>query len=142
SGRLSLTNLKRNSFVGTPYWMAPELIKRSGYSFKVDIWSLGITVYEVAKGVPPFMEYEPMKAIMMIPKSAPPQLPSEFSKHIRDFLSHCLDHDPEKRLSAEELLKHKFIKSAKKNDLLMDLVIRHQEWEAKNIKDDKKPDLL
>jgi serine/threonine-protein kinase 24/25/MST4 len=60
---LSLNHVKRNSFVGTPYWMAPEVIKRSGYDFKADIWSFGITLYEIAIGQPPYVECNEKKVV-------------------------------------------------------------------------------
>ncbi len=79
AGNISF-NAKRTSFVGTPFWMAPELISRSQYDFKADIWSLGITVIEMAVGNPPFANEEPGKALYLIPRSRPPRLTGNFSK--------------------------------------------------------------
>lgn len=74
--------------------MAPELIKQSSYDFKADIWSLGITIYEMTTGNPPHVNVEPAKVIFLITRNAPPSLNDSFSKNLRDFLSLCLRDDP------------------------------------------------
>ncbi|KAI0005536.1 kinase-like domain-containing protein [Russula compacta] len=131
SGQLSGTlSAKKNTFVGTPYWMSPEVIKQSGYDHKADIWSLGITAIELAKGEPPYAELHPMKVLFLIPKNPPPQLDTMFSKPFREFVSYCLQRDPRDRPSARELLKHKFIRMARKTSYLTELIERHERWKA------------
>lgn len=125
-----LTNLKsqRHTFVGTPYWMAPEVIEQNGYDFKADIWSLGITAWELLHGKVPLGEVHHMKVLFRIPKEPAPRLQgNQYSREYKDFVHCCLQKDPEKRPSAGQLLKHKFIKSAPKVSSLKQLVQRAQE---------------
>ncbi|CAG8456764.1 816_t:CDS:2 [Funneliformis caledonium] len=131
AGQLTASSAKRTSFVGTPYWMAPEVIKEGAtYDTKADIWSLGITVIEMATGNPPHHKLSAMKAIQLIPKTPPPQLEDKFSVHIRELVSLCLNDYSEQRPTAEELMKSKFIKSATKHPigLLRELIAKYEQW--------------
>ncbi|KAI8924660.1 kinase-like domain-containing protein, partial [Entophlyctis helioformis] len=122
SGQITATITKKNTFVGTPYWMAPEVILRSAYNAKADVWSLGITAWELATGLPPHANIHPMRVLFMIPKQAPPQLDERFSADFRDFVSRCLTHRPKDRPTAHELLQHPFVSNAQTANPLLDLV--------------------
>ncbi|KAI6136199.1 kinase-like domain-containing protein [Pisolithus sp. B1] len=142
SGEVKLADFGKNTFVGTPYWMSPEVIKQSGYDHKADIWSLGITAIEASQrraticrtapdeGIVPWAGLYNLQVLFLIPKNPPPQLDSHFSKPFRDFVSYCLQRDPRDRPSARELLKHKFIRMAKKTIYLTELIERHERWKA------------
>ncbi|KAJ3108974.1 putative protein serine/threonine kinase [Phlyctochytrium planicorne] len=112
SGQITSTMTKKNTFVGTPYWMAPEVILRSAYGCKADIWSLGITAIELATGLPPYANLHPLRVLFMIPKVEPARLPETFSRPFQDFVSKCLQQKQSQRASASELLNHPFVANA------------------------------
>ncbi|CAB0004154.1 unnamed protein product [Nesidiocoris tenuis] len=111
AGQLTDTMAKRNTVIGTPFWMAPEVIQEIGYDCVADMWSLGITALEMAEGKPPYGDIHPMRAIFMIPTKPPPSFrePDKWSPEFIDFVSRCLVKNPEERATASEMLNHEFI---------------------------------
>ncbi|KAK4051572.1 kinase that interacts with cdc31p [Microbotryomycetes sp. JL201] len=126
------TNNKRSTFIGTPLWMAPEVITDGKlYDTKADIWSLGITCYEIATGNPPYFGMEPLRACALIPRSTPARLEGgSWSTPMRDFLAQCLQIDPTSRPTADELARHKWIKAASKvpMTIMRELINRYVNW--------------
>nr|CAD7201600.1 unnamed protein product [Timema douglasi] len=117
SSHLAATLGRRNTSVGTPYWMAPEVIAceqqlDSSYDARCDVWSVGITAIELAEGDPPLSELHPMRALFQIPRNPPPSLghPEDYSPHLSDFISECLVKDLEQRPFIRELLEHPLLK--------------------------------
>jgi len=105
------------TMVGSPYWMAPEVISQGSYDNMADIWSLGVTLIEMAEGGPPRGDQTPLKVLRMIPTLPPPNFKdsAKWTKDFHDLISQCLQTKASNRSSCKDLLKHSFIKSAKKN---------------------------
>eukprot|EP01098_Paradermamoeba_levis_P011491 TRINITY_DN4931_c0_g1_i6.p1 TRINITY_DN4931_c0_g1~~TRINITY_DN4931_c0_g1_i6.p1 ORF type:complete len:486 (+),score=143.56 TRINITY_DN4931_c0_g1_i6:131-1588(+) len=114
AAQLTKKQQKRNTVVGTPYWMAPELIRGHDYDTKVDIWSLGIMVMEMIEGEPPYMEFPPLRALFLITTRGIPDLkePQKWSPELRNFVSSCLTKEVDKRMNGTDLLKHPFLQKA------------------------------
>uniref|UniRef100_A0A8W7P3H1 non-specific serine/threonine protein kinase n=1 Tax=Anopheles coluzzii TaxID=1518534 RepID=A0A8W7P3H1_ANOCL len=134
AGQLTDTMAKRNTVIGTPFWMAPEVIEEIGYDCVADIWSLGITALEMAEGKPPYGDIHPMRAIFMIPTKPPPSFrdPDIWSPEFIDFVSLCLVKNPEERATATDLLAHEFIRNAKPCSILSQMIA-----EAKEIRENQ-----
>uniref|UniRef100_H3CI16 non-specific serine/threonine protein kinase n=1 Tax=Tetraodon nigroviridis TaxID=99883 RepID=H3CI16_TETNG len=137
AGQLTDTMAKRNTVIGTPFWMAPEIIQENGYNCVADIWSLGITAIEMAEGKPPYADIHPMRAIFMIPTNPPPTFrkPELWSESF-DFVSQCLVKNPEERATATQLLQHPFIKTSKPRSVLRTLISDAMEIKLKRRSDE------
>ncbi|KAG8307806.1 serine threonine kinase 10 [Homalodisca vitripennis] len=133
SAKNKSTLQKHDTFIGTPYWMAPEVVlcetfRDNPYDFKVDIWSLGITLIEFAQMDPPNHEMTPMRVLLKIQKSDPPKLdqPSKWSKDFNDFIAKALVKDPTQRPNADDLLKHSFICNELEVKPIRDLLLEYK----------------
>jgi len=115
---------KMKTFIGSPYWLAPEIITHDSYNNKVDIWGLGISAIEIAESKPPLWDIDPQKVIFQIPQQPPPKLTdgSKWSEDFADFLDKCLRKNPDERTSAKELLYHPFILKGSSSQILQPLV--------------------
>ncbi|KAF3687136.1 Serine/threonine-protein kinase 10 [Channa argus] len=129
SAKNTKTLQRRDSFIGTPYWMAPEVVmcetsKDRPYDYKADIWSLGVTLIELAQIEPPNHEMNPMRVLLKIAKADPPTLmqPSRWSPEFSDFLKRCLDKNVDCRWNATQLLQHSFVSSVTDNRPLRELI--------------------
>lgn len=110
--------------MGTPFWMAPELIQGAGYGVAVDVWSAGITALEMAEGEPPYFHDPPLKALLKIHSAPVPQLidPSRWSNKFKSFLKFALEKDVSKRATVKELLMHPFMQEASTPEVFADYV--------------------
>uniref|UniRef100_A0A671XE02 non-specific serine/threonine protein kinase n=1 Tax=Sparus aurata TaxID=8175 RepID=A0A671XE02_SPAAU len=144
SAKNTKTLQRRDSFIGTPYWMAPEVVmcetmKDAPYDYKADIWSLGITLIELAQIEPPHHELNPMRVLLKIAKSDPPSLeqPHKWSQDFKDFLRKALDKNPETRPTAMQLLEHPFVRSVTSNRPLRELVAEAKAEVMEEIEDNR-----
>ena len=126
----------RRTMVGTPYWMAPEVINMQNYGMKMDIWAFGITVLEMRDGEPPYFDKEPMVAMGLIARHGNPKITNwdNYSSEFPDFVEKCLQTRPEHRLSAEELLSHKFLEQKADLRSLGPLIKAANKTEEKQVK--------
>ncbi|XP_052401855.1 STE20-like kinase b isoform X2 [Carassius gibelio] len=142
SAKNTKTIQRRDSFIGTPYWMAPEVVmcetsKDRPYDYKADIWSLGITLIELAQIEPPNHEMNPMRVLLKIAKAEPPTLqqPSKWSPKFNDFLKHALDKNVDNRWSTAQLLQHPFVSSVTDSRPLRELIAEAKAEVTEEIED-------
>lgn len=132
AAQLTSNALKRTTMAGTPFWMAPEVIREGAqYNMKADIWSLGITIYEIATGNPPYADKGSSWAMAMIEKLTPPRLEGrEYPQALKECIALCLDENPDERPSAEELLRCKLVKFYKNTptSMLKEVISRYLLW--------------
>lgn len=120
---------KRKSFVGTPCWMAPEVINGKQYDASADIWSFGITALELTQGRPPRSRDKPHSVLLHIVRDAPPTLDRaagvhKYSRAFQEMIASCLNKDPSQRPTAAELLQTPFFKGAKKKSYLVNTILK------------------
>ncbi|KAL7852614.1 hypothetical protein SRHO_G00183990 [Serrasalmus rhombeus] len=144
SAKNTKTLQRRDSFIGTPYWMAPEVVmcetsKDRPYDYKADIWSLGVTLIELAQVEPPNHEMNPMRVLLKIAKAEPPTLmqPSKWSPEFSDFLKRALDKNVDNRWSAAQLLQHPFVSSVTDSKSLRELIAEAKAEVTEEIEESK-----
>ncbi|TSK17876.1 Serine/threonine-protein kinase 10 [Bagarius yarrelli] len=147
SAKNNKTLQRRDSFIGTPYWMAPEVVmcetsKDRPYDYKADIWSLGVTLIEMAQIEPPNHEMNPMRVLLKIAKADPPTLmqPSKWSPGFSDFLRHALDKNLDNRWSAAQLCQHPFVSSVTDSKPLRELIAEAKAEVTEEIEESKEED--
>ncbi|XP_053161648.1 STE20-like serine/threonine-protein kinase isoform X2 [Hemicordylus capensis] len=146
SAKNTRTIQRRDSFIGTPYWMAPEVVmcetsKDRPYDYKADVWSLGVTLIEMAEIEPPHHELNPMRVLLKIAKSDPPSLgqPSKWSADFKDFLKKCLEKNVDARWNTAELLQHPFVTVAS-NKPIRELIAEAKAEVTEEVEDGKDED--
>ncbi|XP_029690956.1 STE20-like serine/threonine-protein kinase isoform X3 [Takifugu rubripes] len=144
SAKNTKTLQRRDSFIGTPYWMAPEVVmcetsKDRPYDYKADIWSLGVTLIELAQIEPPNHEMNPMRVLLKIAKSEPPTLmhPSRWSPEFNDFLRKALDKNVDNRWSSVQLIQHPFVASVTDCRPLREIIAEAKAEVTEEIEDSK-----
>ncbi|XP_029608556.1 STE20-like serine/threonine-protein kinase isoform X4 [Salmo trutta] len=147
SAKNTMTLQRRDSFIGTPYWMAPEVVmcetsKDRPYDYKADIWSLGVTLIELAQIEPPNHEMNPMRVLLRIAKADPPTLmqPSRWSPEFNDFLRKALDKNVDRRWCTAQLLQHPFVSSVVDNKPLRELIAEANADVLEEIEEGKEED--
>lgn len=135
AAQLTSTALKRTTMAGTPYWMAPEVITEGAtYNVKADIWSTGITIYEMATGNPPYSDKDAMRAMQFITQHEPPRLEGrQYGPFLKEIIAMCLEEKPNLRPTAEDLVKSKFVKNSRQYQtvLLKEVIGRYLLWRDK-----------
>ncbi|XP_045709833.1 STE20-like serine/threonine-protein kinase isoform X1 [Phyllostomus hastatus] len=146
SAKNTRTIQRRDSFIGTPYWMAPEVVmcetsKDRPYDYKADVWSLGITLIEMAEIEPPHHELNPMRVLLKIAKSEPPTLaqPSKWSANFKDFLKKCLEKNVDSRWTTSQLLLHPFV-TVDSNRPVRELIAEAKAEVTEEVEDGKEED--
>uniref|UniRef100_A0A8C6R033 non-specific serine/threonine protein kinase n=1 Tax=Nannospalax galili TaxID=1026970 RepID=A0A8C6R033_NANGA len=146
SAKNTRTIQRRDSFIGTPYWMAPEVVmcetsKDRPYDYKADVWSLGITLIEMAEIEPPHHELNPMRVLLKIAKSEPPTLaqPSKWSSSFKDFLKKCLEKNVDARWTTSQLLQHPFV-TVDSNKPVRELIAEAKAEVTEEVEDGKEED--
>jgi len=125
----------RSSVIGTPYWMAPEMIKGEQYDTSVDNWSLGIMMMEMCEGQPPYIEYPPLRALFLISTKGIPPLNEDarsYSSELKEFLSQALKVNPKDRPNATQLLEHQFLKIACSTSQICELIKDIEQWKKEH----------